>query len=191
MTTQQDERAELIRKLRTAAKTVPCFDMHLFEEAADMLEADAHPQPQAVAVTGPLALLIGSVDALGREVDVSWTQTAKENLRRIQMATKWLSTSPAAPAAAQVAQPLTEEGACRSCGGSGTQQYTTYGHGPDDYEYEADCETCRGTGSSDIRDAIKSIPYQPHTVKTGLQMIDRAEVLRLIDAHGIGKDQAS
>jgi hypothetical protein len=51
-------------------------------------------QGQDCTVSGPLALLIGSVAALDREVDTSWTQDAKSNFRRIQKATEWLSQPP-------------------------------------------------------------------------------------------------
>lgn len=72
---------------------------------------------------------------------------------------------------------------CSFCAGSGVVTGMTSHLGPDDYEFDTDCEACHGTGSADVRDAIKALSYQPHTVKTGVQMVDRAAVLRIIDAH--------
>lgn len=71
---------------------------------------------------------------------------------------------------------------CQGCNGSGTVTLMTGHLGPDDYEYDADCEACHGTGSGDILDAIKALSYQPHTVKSCVQMVDRAAVLRIIKA---------
>lgn len=85
----------------------------------------------------------------------------------------------------------TDEGVCEHCNGAGSVTAMTYGHGPDDYEYDASCESCGGTGSADIRDAMKSLPYQPHTVKPHEQMVSRSAVLRLLDLHGITKEQSN
>lgn len=35
---------------------------------------------------------------------------------------------------------------CEECGGAGSKMYMTSGHGPDDYEYEAECDCCKGGG---------------------------------------------
>ena len=35
---------------------------------------------------------------------------------------------------------------CDRCHGAGTVTAMTYGHGPDDYEYDVDCPDCGGTG---------------------------------------------
>jgi hypothetical protein len=71
---------------------------------------------------------------------------------------------------------------CGCCDGSGTVVAVTGHLGPDDYEYEAQCEACWGTGSSDIRDAINALSYQPHSVTPGRQMVHRSDVLRIITA---------
>lgn len=84
-----------------------------------------------------------------------------------------------------------DEGVCEHCNGAGSVTAMTYGHGPDDYEYDASCEACGGTGSPDIRDAMKSLPYQPDTVKPHEQMVSRSAVLRLLDLHGITKEQSN
>lgn len=87
------------------------------------------------------------------------------------------------PQPEQVAQ---DDGMCGHCAGTGTVTVSTGHLGPDDYEYEADCDACGGTGSSDIRDAINALPYQPHSVTPGRQMVYRGDVLRIIAARTRG-----
>lgn len=69
--------------------------------SAKNLAATPTAEPVGEAVSGPLALLIGSVAALEREEDGGWSPDARSNLRRIRMATNWLSAPPAAPEAAK------------------------------------------------------------------------------------------
>lgn len=76
---------------------------------------------------------------------------------------------------------------CGHCDGSGTVTAVTGHLGPDDYEYETQCEACHGTGSSDIRDAINALSYQPHSVTPGRQMVYRGDVLRIIAARARGE----
>jgi len=77
---------------------------------------------------------------------------------------------------------LPEPPDCRNCGGSGTVRAMTTDRGPDDYEYDAECVACRGTGSADIRDAIKALPYSLHRVKPGVEVVSRSAVLSIIEA---------
>jgi hypothetical protein len=76
----------------------------------------------------------------------------------------------------------TEAKNCPGCDGAGTVRAVTYGHGPDDYEYDAECTACGGTGSADLADAINALPYQQHTVKPHTAMVSRAAVLEIIKA---------
>jgi hypothetical protein len=71
---------------------------------------------------------------------------------------------------------------CPGCDGAGTVRAMTYGHGPDDYEYDAECTACGGTGSADLADAINALPYRQHTVKPHTAMVSRAAVLEIIKA---------
>lgn len=90
---------------------------------------------------------------------------------------KWPDT--AAPANEGGEQPTT---LCGCCDGSGSFIAVTGHLGPDDYEYEDECTACWGTGSSDIRDAINALSYQPHSVTPARQMVFRGDVLRIIEA---------
>jgi hypothetical protein len=74
---------------------------------------------------------------------------------------------------------------CRHCNGSGTVTAVTGHLGPDDYEYDESCATCGGTGSADIRDAVRSLAFVRHAGYPPQEMISRAAVLHLIDLHGI------
>ena len=70
---------------------------------------------------------------------------------------------------------------CGHCNGAGSVTAVTGHLGPDDYEYEAECEACLGTGSPDIRDAINSLPYLQSIGTAGRKMISHAAVLRIIE----------
>lgn len=48
--------------------------------------------------------------------------------------------------AEQAAEPAPSEVVCDNCGGSGEVKAMSYGHGPYDYEYDASCGKCDGTG---------------------------------------------
>jgi hypothetical protein len=89
------------------------------------------------------------------------------------------------PSAPTAVEPR-DETLCGHCDGSGTVLAVTGHLGPDDYEYEAQCEACWGTGSSDLQDAINALAYQPNSVTPGRQMVHRAEVLRIIAARKKG-----
>lgn len=60
---------------------------------------------------------------------------------------------------------------CQNCSGAGSVRAMTTGHGPDDYEYDADCPVCCGTGSADLADAINALPYSLHRVKPGVEVV--------------------
>ena len=78
------------------------------------------------------------------------------------------------------------DGDCQHCEGAGTVREMTTDRGPDDYEYDAECGACFGTGSADVRDAIKALGYQLHSVKPHTEMVSRKEVLQILDVYGIG-----
>lgn len=86
----------------------------------------------------------------------------------------------AALAQAEAAQPVASD--CAGCGGAGTVLASTSHLGPDDYDYDGECEACQGTGSGDIRDAIAALPYSLHRVRPGVEVISRAAVLKIVEA---------
>ena len=71
---------------------------------------------------------------------------------------------------------------CPTCSGEGLVRLMTSHLGPDDYEYDDQCQDCAGTGSANPKTAIVSLPYSLHRVR-GCQVIERAAVLRIIEAH--------
>ena len=71
---------------------------------------------------------------------------------------------------------------CPTCSGEGLVRLMTSHLGPDDYEYDAQCQDCAGTGSANPKTAIESLPYSLHRVR-GCQVVERAAVLRIIEAH--------
>lgn len=71
---------------------------------------------------------------------------------------------------------------CPTCGGGGLVRLMTSHLGPDDYEYDEQCPDCAGSGSADPKTAVESLPYSLHRVR-GCQVIDRAAVLRILEAH--------
>lgn len=74
------------------------------------------------------------------------------------------------------------DGCCSMCGGRGLVRTMTSHLGPDDYEYDDECPECVGSGSSDLKTAIESLPYSLHRVR-GCLVIEREAVLRLVAAH--------
>lgn len=74
------------------------------------------------------------------------------------------------------------DGLCATCGGSGAIRGMTSHLGPDDYEYDEQCQDCAGCGSSNLKDAIESLPYSQHRVR-GVAVIERAAVLRIVELH--------
>jgi hypothetical protein len=77
---------------------------------------------------------------------------------------------------------LREAENCAMCDGAGTIRATTSHLGPDDYDYDAECPACEGTGSADIADAINALPYSLHRARQGVQVVERAAVLRILAA---------
>lgn len=73
---------------------------------------------------------------------------------------------------------------CPQCQGSGTVRAMTTGRGPDDYEYDDDacCPACNGTGSADIRDAVNSLGRWSLTTDITREVVALDDVLRIIDA---------
>jgi hypothetical protein len=120
---------------------------------------------------------------------------AAERERCAQLCELWDATHPhrlaeeirkaAPPAAApQVTGERAQVPDCPQCHGEGTVRSMTSHLGPDDYEFDEQCSSCSGTGSSDIRDAINSLGYW--TQKTPAAgdriVVERAKVLQIIEA---------
>lgn len=74
---------------------------------------------------------------------------------------------------------------CPNCRGSGTVSSVTSHLGPDDYEFDENCQACNGTGSGDIRDAINALGYWTHRTDIDRIVIERAAVLRLLNSRAV------
>lgn len=85
---------------------------------------------------------------------------------------------------ADMEQPQTEPvaGDCPQCGGGGTVREMTTDRGPDDYEFDAECAACAGTGSASLVDAINALPYSLHRVRACVEVVSKAAVLAIVAA---------
>lgn len=60
---------------------------------------------------------------------------------------------------------------CPTCSGEGLVRLMTSHLGPDDYEYDDQCQDCAGTGSANPKTAIVSLPYSLRIIEAHLARI--------------------
>lgn len=79
---------------------------------------------------------------------------------------------------------------CPTCAGSGSVRAMTTDRGPDDYEFDAECPACRGTGSNDLREALKTLPCWTHRTDVTRTVVALEDVLRVVEARATRAAQA-
>jgi hypothetical protein len=115
-----------------------------------MTREGLHSKADIAAELGWRDMLIASLEEQNAALAAPAAQQFASDLLAIVngpwSASQKLDKLRAALAAPAAQQPAGEP--CRDCNGSGERMQSTWGHGPDDYEYPVDCKTCDGTGEA-------------------------------------------